>query len=178
MHIHIETERLVLREFKENDAGMLHEICNQKYILNWMPDWETSVEELREGIKWFKKCYTNDDSKRTMLAVTLKTDGRIIGMVGVGPKEEIDNEIEIAYYVSEKFCNQGYISEAARALIEWVFKTKGFEYLIAIVELDNTASQRVVEKCDFTKMGIKMILNSGESDVKPFYYYRLYNKYI
>lgn len=50
------------------------------------------------------------------------------------------------------------------------------DYLIAIVELDNIPSQRVVEKCGFTKLDTKMILNSGDTEEKPFYYYRIYNK--
>jgi RimJ/RimL family protein N-acetyltransferase len=49
------------------------------------------------------------------------------------------------------------------------------DYLIAIVELDNYPSQRVVEKCGFRKIETRMILNSGESEEKPFFYYRLYN---
>ena len=46
---------------------------------------------------------------------------------------------------------------------------------MAIVETDNFSSQRVVEKSGFTKLGTKMILNSGDTEEKPFYYYRIYN---
>ena len=95
-------------------------------------------------------------------------------VIGIGPKEEVDNEIEIAYYISEEYCNQGFISEAAKAMTEWVFKNTEIEYLIAIVEIDNFPSQRVVEKGGFTKLGTKMILNSGDTEEKPFFYYRLY----
>jgi RimJ/RimL family protein N-acetyltransferase len=59
---------------------------------------------------------------------------------------------------------------------QWALGTLGLEYLIAIVETDNFPSQRVVEKCGFTKLETKMILNSGETEEKPFYYYRLYNE--
>lgn len=175
MKVNIVTERLVLREFKEDDANELHKICNQKNILKWMPDWESTVEEIKDLIVWFKNCLDDTDSNRIMLAVTSKANDKIIGMVGVGPKKEVDNEIEIAFYISEEFSNQGYISESARALIKWVFETKDIEYLIAIVELDNMPSQRVIEKCGFSRLEIKMIQNSGENDIKPFYYYRLYN---
>ncbi|HYF84638.1 MAG TPA: GNAT family N-acetyltransferase [Clostridia bacterium] len=178
MTIQIETARLNLRQFKQADTNELHNICNQEYVLKWMPDWGVSVENLKEGIKWFEKCYLVPDPRsiRIMLAVSLKTDGKIIGLVGIGPKEEVDNEIEIAYYISEEYCNQGFISEAAKAMTEWVFNNTEIEYLIAIVELDNFPSQRVVEKGGFSKLETKMIQNSGDTEVKPFFYYRLYKK--
>ena len=97
-------------------------------------------------------------------------------MVGIGNKKEVDNEIEIAYFISEKYSNKGYISEAAREMVQWAFNVLEIEYLIAIVELDNFPSQRIVEKCEFSKLATKMILNSGDTAEKPFFYYRIYNK--
>lgn len=61
-------------------------------------------------------------------------------------------------------------------MIEWTFINLKLDYLIAIVETDNIPSQMVVEKCGFTKINTKMILNSGDKEEKPFYYYRIYNK--
>ena len=108
-----------------------------------------------------------------MLAVTLKANGKLIGMVGLGNKEEINNELEIAYFISKKFSDNGYISEAAKAMKEWAFHNLKLDYLIAIVELDNLPSQKVAEKCGFIKIKTRMILNSGETRAKPFYYYRI-----
>lgn len=61
-------------------------------------------------------------------------------------------------------------------MTEWAFTNLKLDYLIAIVETDNIPSQRVIEKCGFTKMNTKMILNSRDTEEKPFYYYRIYNK--
>ncbi|KJZ95286.1 acetyltransferase, GNAT family [Clostridium sp. IBUN62F] len=61
-------------------------------------------------------------------------------------------------------------------MTEWAFTNLKLDYLIAIVETDNIPSKRVIEKCGFTKMNTKMILNSGDTEEKPFYYYRIYNK--
>lgn len=176
MHANIITERLVLREFTEADAEELHKICTQKYVLKWMPDWEMPVEELKKVIAWFQKCYANNNvvKMRIMLAVTLKEDGKMIGMVGIGPKPEVDDDVEIAYFISEEYASKGYITEAAKAMTEWALNNTEVEYLIAIVELDNPASNRIVEKCGFKRLETRMILNSGETETKPFYYYRRY----
>ncbi len=66
------------------------------------------------------------------------------------------------------------MSEASKALIEWAFTNLQLDYLMAIVEPDNIPSQRVVEKCGFTKIETKMLINDGDTECKPFYYYRLY----
>jgi len=178
MAIYIETERLILREFTLNDVEKLHSICSQPYILKWMPDWKRTVAERKEWISWVQNNYlkATKNVARIMLAVTLKSNKQLIGMVGIGNKEEVNNEIEIAYFISEEYSNKGYVSEASKSMIEWTFTNLKLNYLIAIVEPDNISSQRVVEKCGFTKQNTKMILNSGDTEEKPFYYYRIYNK--
>jgi len=175
--IRIKTERLILRQFTLGDCIELHRICTQPYILQWMSDWNCTIEERKGWIKWVGKQYetATKETARIMLAITLKSTGELIGMIGIGNKEEVDNEIEIAYFISQEFCNQGYMSEAVNAMVEWTFETLNLEYLIAIVELDNYPSQKVVKKCCFTKIDTRMILNSGDTEEKPFYYYRLNN---
>lgn len=174
--INIETERLVLRKFETTDAKSLTEICNQSHILKWMPDWKCTVEDRKGWINWIITRYEviNNTDVRIMLGVELKSNNELIGMVGIGNKSEVDNEIEIAFFVSEEYSNNGYISEAARAMTDRALSELEIDYLIAIVELDNYPSQKVIEKCKFQKLGIKNILNSGETEEKPFFYYRLY----
>ena len=173
------TERLLLRPFIEGDAEILNRIANQDYVLKWMPDWESSVEDTRKLIRYFISQYplANKEDARVMFAVTLSANNEIIGMVGVGNKEEVDNEIEIAYFISERFASTGYITEAVKTVSQWALEYLKLDYLIAIVELDNYPSQKVVERCGFERLETRMILNSGESEEKPFYYYRLYPRH-
>jgi RimJ/RimL family protein N-acetyltransferase len=110
---------------------------------------------------------------RVIFAVELA--GNVVGMVGTQNKKEVGNEIELCYFISREEEGKGYISEAAKAAARWALQNLGPDYLIAIVEPENRPSQRVVEKCGFERIETRMILNSGESEEKPFYYYRLYN---
>ena len=75
-----------------------------------------------------------------MFAVTLSANNEIIGMVGVGNKKEVDNEIEIAYFISERFASAGYITEAVNKISQWALEYLNLDYSIAIVELDNYPS--------------------------------------
>ena len=175
MNFVMQTERLKLRPFRVEDAPVLNRIANQEYVLKWMPDWRSSVEGTEKLIEWLVPQYplANKSTARVVFAVELQ--GSVIGMVGIGNKAEVDNEIEIAYFISESHAGKGYITEAAKAAAHWALDNLKMDYLIAIVELDNYPSQRVVEKVGFEKIDTRMILNSGESEEKPFFYYRLYS---
>jgi ribosomal-protein-alanine N-acetyltransferase len=74
MNILIETERLKLRQFSEDDAEPLSAICNQPNVLEWMPDWEGTIQQRKEWIAWAEGQYgkANKDIARVLLAVILK----------------------------------------------------------------------------------------------------------
>ena len=179
MDFTIKTARLVLRAFTEEDAPAWNSIANQPYILKRMPDWQSTVDHTKKLIRYFISQYpqAKKTTARVMFAVTIDND-KLIGMVGIGNKKEVNNEIELAYFVSEEYSGKGYISEAAEAVSKWSLHNLSLDYLIAIVETDNYPSQRVVENCGFQKIDTRKILNSGESVEKPFFYYRLYSRFL
>lgn len=171
-----ETPRLTVRQFVEEDAEALARIANSPHILKWMPDWGMPVEGIGRAIRYFISRYAEADGKtaRIMLAVTLTETGELIGMVGIGNKEEVDDEIEIAYFVDEWHCGKGYMTEAVRAVSRGIMDRLKPDYLIAVVEPDNVPSQKIVERCGFRKIGTRVMVNEGETEEKPFFYYRLY----
>ena len=172
MNLH--TPRLTLRPLCMEDAPALNSIANQPHILKRMPDWQSTLRDTEGLIRFLIPQYdlANRETARVLFAVVL--EGALIGVVGVGNKEEADNEIEIAYFIAREHEGKGYITEAARAVARWAFDTLQLNHLICIVEPDNVPSQRIAEKCGFQKLETRMILNSGETEEKPFHYYRLY----
>lgn len=175
MNYVIETERLTLRPFRLSDAQALRDIANEPGIHKWMPDWPATVEETEELIRYYITQYPLATKLKARIMLAVELGGALAGMVGIGNKEEVDDEIEIAYFISESHAGNGYTTEAAKALSRFALEQLKLDYLIAIVETDNYPSQRVVEKCGFEKIDTRMILNSGETEEKPFFYYRLYN---
>jgi RimJ/RimL family protein N-acetyltransferase len=171
----IKTERLTLRPFQAEDAPALNQIANQDYVLKWMPDWESSIEDTERLIQYFTAQYPLASKTVAKVAFAVVLKDSIIGMVGIGNKEEVDNDIEIAYFISKDYSGKGYITEAAKAASRWALLNLKMDYLIAIVDTENYPSQRVVEKCGFKKVDTRRILNAGELQKKLFHYYRLYN---
>jgi len=166
------TSRLVLRELTVADASALRQICTQPYVLKWMPDWDMPLADMEGLLGWYVDCYQQPETMRIMLALTLKESGKLIGLVGTGRKPEVDDDVEIMYYIAESYSGQGFMSEAARALADHALQKLDIDHLIGIAELDNPASQKVLERAGFRQLGTRLILNSGEHEEKPFYYYR------
>lgn len=170
----IKTERLLLRPLQQGDALALHQIANEPEIIRWMPDWQSTREEIERLIRYFGVQFHLANRREARVAFAVQLEDEVIGMVGVGNKPEVDDEIEIAYFVSQTHVGRGYATEAAKAVAQWALANLGMEYLMAIVDTDNHPSQRVLERCGFRKVGTRRLVNSGESEEKEFYYYRLY----
>ena len=66
-----------------------------------------------------------------------------------------DNGIaEIGYGISEEYQNNGFATEAVKAVLEWAFTQQEVTAIEAETDSNNTASKRVLEKCRFTLNGI------------------------
>ena len=65
-----------------------------------------------------------------------------------------DGTAEIGYGISEEYQNNGYATEAVRAVLEWAFSHPEVTAVEAETDDDNIASKRVLEKCGFALNGI------------------------
>ena len=65
-----------------------------------------------------------------------------------------DGSVEIGYGISEEYCGKGYATEAVNAAVDWAMGQPGITRIEAETDPDNTASQRVLEKCGFILSGV------------------------
>ena len=170
--LRVETVRLILRPLAEPDAAAMSQNSKNPAAARFMSDmvWETEGAA-RGFIRWYNTEKYNVDIPSVILAVTLKPGGEVIGFVGVGPKAELDNEIELGYLIAEGRQNNGYATEACKAIIWWAFEKAGQDALSAIASPENRASRRVLEKLGFVYEGARSIDGNGGAQ----YYYRIYN---
>ena len=144
----METERLILRPWREEDVESLFEYARDPRvgpIAGWPP--HTSVENSREIIRTVL-------SEPETYAVCLKEDNRAIGSVGlmIGEKSWLrlpESEGEIGYWIGVPFWGRGLIPEAVRALIRYAFADLRLESLWCGYFTCNDRSRRVQEKCGF-----------------------------
>lgn len=146
----IETERLILRPFKESDLNDLYAYAR--------------VEGVGEAAGWIH--HRNIDESRQILdrfieehrtfAVTDRKDGRVIGSVGIEKSGEVfdgayggKNINELGYVLSKDFWGKGLMTEAVKAVIRYMFGVLKVDAVTCGHFVQNKRSRRVIEKCGF-----------------------------
>ena len=145
----IETERLILRPWRETDAASLFEYAKDPRVgpaAGWLP--HTSVENSREIIRTVL-------SAPETYAVCLKEDNTAIGSIGlmVGQQSNMAlpaNACELGYWIGAPFWGRGLIPEAARTLLRRAFVDLQMDTVWCGYFDGNDKSKRVQEKCGFT----------------------------
>ena len=148
----METERILLRSWRESDAAALFKYASDPEVgprAGWPP--HRSVEESREIIRTL---FASDH----MWAIELKATGEPIGCMGyfIHGESNIpigEHDAEVGYWVARPYWNKGICSEALRLLIDYCFRKKGFQTLWSDFFPENPASGRVMEKCGFRDTG-------------------------
>lgn len=149
--LEIETERLILRPFREEDLADLYEYASVEGV-GEMAGWahHKSIDESRKILEGF----IEEDKT---FAIVHKDGGRVIGSLGVekygleDKLSEFDGYLgrEIGYVLSKDYWGGGLMTEAVRAVINHLFFTLGYDFLLCGYFLENERSKRVQEKCGF-----------------------------
>jgi RimJ/RimL family protein N-acetyltransferase len=141
----IETQRLILREFQQEDLRELAPILANPQVMEFSPTGVLSSSQTHAKIQGFVASYQKFGFGKW--AVTLKESGALIGYCGIAIERIEDrDEPEIGYRLDSRFWGQGLATEAAGGAITYGFEQFKFLYVLGIVEQANTASVRVLEK--------------------------------
>lgn len=146
----LETERLRLRPFTENDAEEVFTYCRNPKLGNnagWQP--HTTVEESQNIIR------TVFMSQSNIWAVTLKDSGMLIGCAGIipDPKRLNVRTRMIGYWLGETYWGQGYMSETVQKLLNYGFNTLHLNLISAHCYRHNQRSRNVLERNGFIYEG-------------------------
>jgi ribosomal-protein-alanine N-acetyltransferase len=141
-----ETERLILRHLRVEDAEDLYRIYSDPETIKFMGQGAASVEEVRGHIQnHIEKYY--DQYGFGLWATVLKENNALIGRCGLLYQDiEGTKDLELAYLLDSNVWGKGLATEAARAIIGLGFGRYDFTRMIAVINPKNTASIRVAQK--------------------------------
>lgn len=147
----IETERLILRPFKQKDLGDLYEYASVEGV-GETAGWKHH-ESICESQKILNLFIENDN----VFAICLKENNKVIGTVGIekyGSEEaltEFDGYYgrELGYVLSKDYWGKGLMTEALNAVIDNLFNELNYDFLICGYFNYNERSKRVQKKCGF-----------------------------
>lgn len=137
----LETDRLILRKFRENDIEALYLLLKDEEVnifLPWFP-----LKEIEEARAFFMANYAAEYEKQQAYAyaVCRKEDNYPIGYI----KLDMEDGHDLGYGLRKEFWHQGIITEAGNALIEQI-KRDGIPYITATHDRNNPRSGGVMKR--------------------------------
>ena len=151
----IETQRLILRPFTENDAADAYAYLNEPMVHCFACMKVNSLEEATTAV--LKRA--NDTEY--YFAIVLKETGKVIGEIDAMPETAAPDAKNAAldtfspcWMLHPDYHGKGYAYEAARAFFHYLFNEKGARRIYAYTEDYNTASQKLCEKLGMRREGL------------------------
>ncbi len=140
----LETERLILRHPKESDIEALVALWSDPEVTRYLGGPRDQLA-LRESFEQSIQSPFPEDYD--LWPVVERTSGKVVGHAGLLDKEvEGKTEIELVYVISAECWGKGYATEISEALEGYAFDDLGLDKLIALIEPENKASERVAVK--------------------------------
>ncbi len=162
----IQTARLLLRPFRQEDEAGLHRLWNDPLVRRYLWDRRpvpryVVVKHIERSLRSFKE---HGFGHLTVSPTGAPT--RTIGFVGLVPREKL-GYVELYYGLLPSYWGQGLATEAARAVLQFGFEKIGLPQIIAGSDPPNISSFRVMARLGMTFVGERRV---GKLPVK---YYRI-----
>ena len=153
----LETERLILRPFREEDLGAYAAMCADPEVMRFL---SVSGGLLSRAEAWRQiALYLGHWALRGYgtWAVEERSTGAFVGRVGLHYPEGWPDR-ELGWTIARGFWGRGYASEAARAAIGHAFKTLGWTHLVSLIHPENHRSARLAERLGYRVHGTAEVL--------------------
>ncbi|RZJ63192.1 MAG: N-acetyltransferase [Flavobacterium sp.] len=163
----IESERLVFRELRPSDDGAMFALDSDPDVMRYLGVKPLeSIEQTREIIKNINQQYLDYGIGRW--AAILKDSNTFIGWAGlkfIRQLNGVENTYDLGYRFLKPYWGKGYGHESAKAFIDFGFDEMRLPRITAYVDVNNSASIRILEKC-----GLKFVNNfMDEGDLCAWY---------
>ncbi len=141
----IKTDRLILRSWRSDDVAAFHAINADPAVMATLGPVMTR-DEVAVMIERMQEREARDG--HCFWALERTEDARLIGWCGVirGTAGPVTGKAEIGWRMARDCWGQGYIAEAARATVRWIFANLPDDAVWAITTVDNRRSRAVMER--------------------------------
>jgi RimJ/RimL family protein N-acetyltransferase len=146
----LETERLVLREYCQEDFPWLSDILTDAETMKYYEK-PYDARGVQRWLDWSLENY--EKYGFGLWVIELRETGEPIGDAGI-TMQPIDGEWlpEIGYHINKNFWRLGYASEAASAVRDWAFRNRDFSALYSYMTVENVPSQATAAACGLKKI--------------------------
>ena len=148
MQIYLETDRLILRRFTEDDADFLVDLDSDPQVVRYTSGGPATPRDVivREHIPAYLDYYERFAGYGFWVAIEQST-GAFLGWFHLRPAGEAPvDEPELGYRLKRSAWGKGYATEGSQALVDKAFAELGAWRVVAFAYGENIASRRVMEK--------------------------------
>jgi RimJ/RimL family protein N-acetyltransferase len=169
--VYIETEKLIVRTFDENDFEQFKKLLDMPEYMGW----QMQKPRAKEFFNWQISNYEKMDivNGSICLGIFDRLTGEIIGQVAAQEHDDL-HEPEFGYGILPFTRGKGYAKEAAKAVLKWIEMNYNFPYIIGTTGVDNIASQKILEYLGFSLVDERNLLVHIANERYDFRYYRYY----
>lgn len=148
MHIIAETQRLVIREFAEDELNIYLKHFDDEEVLRYIPK---RAREERIGI--FHAALENYRTTKFLgiWGFFSKTTGTMTGSCLLRIFDNDPTQIEVGYSMDREYWGQGIGTEMALAIVAHAFSDPEVKEVVGVTDIANIGSQRVLEKAGLIK---------------------------
>lgn len=157
----LQTERLILSQLEEKDIPFIIELLQHRIFSDLTSNipYPYVENDARSWVKMSKEAFENNTGYT--FAIRNK-EGQIIGAIGLHDRD--DDKAELGYWIGVPYWNKGYVTEAAKAIIDFGFNELKLNKIFATHFPHNPASGRIMEKAGMEQEAvlIKEVKKDGE----------------
>jgi len=185
--VRLETDRLIIRDYRESDLHDYHKLLSDKKNMYYLDDIATNTfEESRKSLKEAIKL--NKIGKARRFCVVIKETRQFAGacgydittppVTGIGDSEQVPGNVEtfhvittetpagktghMGWFIMPEFQNKGYITEAAKKVLEFAFLQDNCMRITTGCYKDNIPTQKVIAKIGFKQEAENVRRHDGQ----------------
>ena len=142
---------------------------SREFLTPWEPVWaddELTRGAFRRRIKRYQK-ETRLDSAYVFFVLRQSDDALLGGCTLSNVRRGVTQCCTMGYWIGAKFARQGYMTNAVKALVPFVFKTLGLHRIEAACLVDNEASKNLLARTGFRQEGLArryLLINGAWAD--------------
>jgi RimJ/RimL family protein N-acetyltransferase len=169
----VETERLRLRQFRDDDADAYAALCADPAVMEWLSGPMTR-EAVDTQLASFREHWAEHGFG--LWCVTAPPDDTCLGFIGLAIPTfapDLLPAVEVGWRLAHDAWGKGYATEGARAAVDVAFGPLGLDHVVSITIVENRRSWRVMEKLGLTfernavhaERGIDLIVYGADAPI-------------
>ncbi len=144
------TDRLVLRQITFDDAEAMFDMRSDPEMMAYIP--RPLAKTMEDATALIQSMLDGTEKGESLLwAISYKNDTKLLGTIGYWRLKPEHYRAEVGYLLHRDFWQQGIMHEALQAVLAFGFKDMNCHSIEAIIDPENVASARLLEKCGFVK---------------------------